>query len=151
MPTINPRRLMGDLQRLRRFGACGNGVVRTAFSQDDLGARRWLADRMAEAGLDAHVDGVGNVFGISRNPGKALLIGSHSDTQPTGGWLDGATGVIYALEISDDLGVWRSGAGEVEFFGRTNNGDGTTTEVYRLTEPIGARENEFIRLTLTRR
>jgi beta-ureidopropionase / N-carbamoyl-L-amino-acid hydrolase len=59
---------------------------------------------MAEAGLDATIDGVGNVIGRSRNPGSALLIGSHSDTQPTGGWLDGAMGVIYALEIARSLG-----------------------------------------------
>jgi N-carbamoyl-L-amino-acid hydrolase len=62
-------------------------------------ARRWLRTRMLEAGLDAWIDGVGNVIGRSRNRGKALLIGSHSDTQPKGGWLDGALGVIYGIEI----------------------------------------------------
>ena len=35
----------------------------------------------------------------SPNDGKALLVGSHSDTQPTGGWLDGALGVVYGLEV----------------------------------------------------
>src|SRR5262249_53070634 len=55
---------------------------------------------MTEAGLDARIDGVGNVFGRSRKPGPALVIGSHTDTQPTGGWLDGALGVIYGLEIA---------------------------------------------------
>ena len=49
------------------------------------------------------IDGVGNVFGLSRNAGPALLIGSHSDTQPTGGWLDGALGVIYGLEVARAL------------------------------------------------
>jgi N-carbamoyl-L-amino-acid hydrolase len=61
-------------------------------------ARRWLKGRYEEAGLDVTIDGVGNVLGKSRNPGRALLVGSHSDTQPTGGWLDGALGVIYGLE-----------------------------------------------------
>jgi N-carbamoyl-L-amino-acid hydrolase len=42
---------------------------------------------------------VGNVLGKSRQRGKALLVGSHSDTQPTGGWLDGALGVVYGLEV----------------------------------------------------
>ena len=59
---------------------------------------------MVEAGLKAEIDGVGNVFGLSRNSRKAILIGSHSDTQPTGGWLDGAMGVIYALEIARAFG-----------------------------------------------
>ncbi|MFC0399190.1 Zn-dependent hydrolase [Paraburkholderia rhizosphaerae] len=100
---INPERLLGDLRKLRSFGATGPGVVRLALSPIDIDARRWLAGRMNDAGLDAQIDGVGNVFGRSRNPGPALLIGSHTDTQPTGGWLDGALGVIYGIEIARAL------------------------------------------------
>ncbi|TDY46530.1 N-carbamoyl-L-amino-acid hydrolase [Paraburkholderia rhizosphaerae] len=103
MPMINPERLLGDLRKLRSFGATGPGVVRLALSPIDIDARRWLAGRMNDAGLDAQIDGVGNVFGRSRNPGPALLIGSHTDTQPTGGWLDGALGVIYGIEIARAL------------------------------------------------
>lgn len=99
MPTISPKRLMDDLQHLRTFGAHGNGVVRPSLSSEDVAARHWLRQRMQEAGVEAQIDGVGNVIGRSRNPGKALLVGSHSDTQPRGGWLDGALGVIYGLEI----------------------------------------------------
>lgn len=66
-------------------------------------ARHWLAERMTDAGLSTTIDGVANVFGYSPNPGRALLIGSHSDTQPTGGWLDGALGVVYGLEIARTL------------------------------------------------
>lgn len=99
MPQIDAQRLLADLRELRGFGACENGVVRPALSDADIESRRWLARRYEEAGLDATLDGVANVLGRSRNPGPALLIGSHSDTQPRGGWLDGALGVIYALEI----------------------------------------------------
>jgi beta-ureidopropionase / N-carbamoyl-L-amino-acid hydrolase len=99
MPSINPDRLLADLRTLRSIGAKGPGVVRPAFSATDMEARRWLKARYEEAGLEATIDGVGNVFGRSRGRGKAVLIGSHSDTQPTGGWLDGALGVIYALEV----------------------------------------------------
>jgi N-carbamoyl-L-amino-acid hydrolase len=99
MPTIDPDRLLADLRTLRSIGAQGPGVVRPAFSATDMKARRWLQGRYEEAGLEATIDGVGNVYGRSRQAGKALLIGSHSDTQPTGGWLDGALGVIYALEV----------------------------------------------------
>jgi N-carbamoyl-L-amino-acid hydrolase len=99
MPAINPDRLLEDLNTLRTFGAVGTGVVRPSFSPADMAARRWLHARMREAGLDACIDGVGNVLRRSGNPGKALLVGSHSDTQPTGGWLDGALGVIYGLEV----------------------------------------------------
>ena len=103
MPQIDPQRLLADLRELRQFGTCGNGVVRTSFSDIDMQSRKWLRQRMEAAGLDAHVDGVGNVIGRSRNPGPALLVGSHSDTQPRGGWLDGALGVIYGLEVARAL------------------------------------------------
>ncbi len=99
MPEINADRLLDDLKTLRSFGAHGNGVVRPALSEIDLEARRWLKSKYEEAGLDAAMDGLGNVWGRSANSGPALLIGSHSDTQPTGGWLDGALGVIYGLEV----------------------------------------------------
>ena len=99
MPNINPERLLSDLKELRTIGAQGVGVVRPALSPPDMAARRWLQGRFEDAGLEVTIDGIGIVLGRSRNPGPALLCGSHSDTQPTGGWLDGALGVIYALEV----------------------------------------------------
>ncbi len=99
MARINAERLLSDLRHLRSIGAQGRGVVRPAFSPKDMEARRWLKQRYEAARLEASIDGVGNVYGRSRRPGKALLSGSHSDTQPTGGWLDGALGVVYALEV----------------------------------------------------
>jgi N-carbamoyl-L-amino-acid hydrolase len=103
MPSINPDRLLSDLRHLRSIGAQGIGVVRPAFSPKDMEARGWLKSQYEAVGLDAAIDGVGNVIGRSRKAGKALLVGSHSDTQPTGGWLDGALGVIYALEVARAL------------------------------------------------
>ena len=105
MPRIDQDRLLSDLHELRAIGAQDRGVVRPAFSAADMDGRRWLKRRYEDAGLDATIDGVGNVLGRSRHAGKALLIGSHSDTQPTGGWLDGALGVIYALEVVRSLAV----------------------------------------------
>lgn len=103
MARIDPDRLLADLDHLRTFGACGNGVVRPSLSTMDIEARHWLVQRMRDAGLDARIDGVGNVLGRCKRPGPALLIGSHSDTQPCGGWLDGAMGVVYGLEIARAL------------------------------------------------
>jgi len=103
MPSINSKRFLADLHTLRNFGRHDPGVVRPAFSTADMDARRWLRERMQEAGLDATIDGVGNVLGRSRQTGPALLIGSHSDTQPRGGWLDGAFGVICGLEVARAL------------------------------------------------
>jgi len=100
MPKINAQRLLDDLRKLRTFGREGTGVVRPALSKADIESRHWLKERCTAAGLDASIDGVANVFGRSRNAGPALIIGSHSDTQPQGGWLDGALGVIYGLEVA---------------------------------------------------
>lgn len=103
MPQINRDRLIGDLRKLATFGKHGTGVHRPSLSPQDIESRRWLVGRMREAGLDAQIDGLGTVFGRSANDGPVLLIGSHTDTQPRGGWLDGAMGVIYGLEVARAL------------------------------------------------
>lgn len=97
---VDAARFLKDLHDLRAFGASGvgKGVVRPAFSDADLAARDWLAARMAEAGLTPHMDPAGNLFGLAE--GASVLLGSHSDSQPEGGWLDGALGVIAALEVA---------------------------------------------------
>ena len=100
MVRINGERLLDDLRTLRKFGSVGTGVVRQALSDVDIKSRHWLVERMHEAGLEARVDGLGTVLGRSRAGGRALLVGSHTDTQPTGGWLDGAMGVMYGLEVA---------------------------------------------------
>lgn len=97
---VNPDRFLADLHRLRSFGAAGvgKGVVRPAYSKADVAARQWLADRMRAAGLRVEIDAMGNLFGLAE--GRSVLLGSHSDSQPEGGWLDGALGVVAALEIA---------------------------------------------------
>ena len=65
---INRRRLLERLEALRAFGMSGNGVVRRFLSEIDMQARRWLVAEMRQIGLEASVDGVGNVFGRSPNP-----------------------------------------------------------------------------------
>ncbi|MEM1074359.1 MAG: Zn-dependent hydrolase [Pseudomonadota bacterium] len=97
---VHADRFIQDLHTLRSFGASGvgKGVVRPAYSDADVAARKWLAARMTDAGLNVEIDAMGNVFGLSDGP--SLLIGSHSDSQREGGWLDGALGVISALEVA---------------------------------------------------
>ncbi|MGE3991921.1 hydantoinase/carbamoylase family amidase [Pseudorhodoplanes sp.] len=100
MLQVNAERLLSNLRSLAAIGGCGSGVKRIAFSEEDVVARLWLVDRFREADLDAGMDGVGNVYGLSKAPNRRLLIGSHTDTVPSGGWLDGSLGVIFALEIA---------------------------------------------------
>jgi Zn-dependent M28 family amino/carboxypeptidase len=100
MPQINGAQLLADLLRLAEFGAYKSDVHRPTFSPQDIEARRWLAGRFAEAGLEASIDGIGNVFGRSRVTGLKLLLGSHTESQNHAGWLDRALGVIYGLEVA---------------------------------------------------
>ncbi|MCZ7658142.1 MAG: hydantoinase/carbamoylase family amidase [Xanthobacteraceae bacterium] len=100
MIAINPERLLSDLRALARIGQYQTGVDRIAFSPADLEARQWMAARFREAGLETAMDRFGTVYGAAPGVEKAVLIGSHTDTVPRGGWLDGALGVIYALEIA---------------------------------------------------
>ena len=102
MPRIpvDPARMLAELDHLRTIGGQGTGVARRAFSDADIVARRWLAQQMRDAGLEVVVDLNGNLFGLPPGDAPCLLVGSHSDTQPLGGWLDGIWGVACGLELA---------------------------------------------------
>src|SRR5437588_12487440 len=100
MPQTNGERVLADLKRLADFGRYQTGVHRPTYSKEDVASRHWLAEQFAAAGLDPIIDGIGNVIGRNPHGTRRLLVGSHSETQPHGGWLDGALGVIYALELA---------------------------------------------------
>jgi len=97
---IKPERLMKDLRDLAEIGKLTTGVSRTSLSNADLEARHWLLKRMSDADLEATIDNVGNVHGQINTDAKTVIIGSHTDSVPVGGWLDGSLGVIYGLEIA---------------------------------------------------
>ncbi|MFQ5789662.1 MAG: Zn-dependent hydrolase [Acidobacteriota bacterium] len=101
---INPERLQKLLTDLSEFGKNPEegGVSRLAFSQADQAARRWVLERMKEAGLEVWVDGAANIHG--RRPGSdaslpVILFGSHIDSVPLGGNFDGDVGSMGALEV----------------------------------------------------
>lgn len=97
---IDTTRFLQDLDRLRQIGAYRSGVHRPTFSREDMESRRWLVREMQAVGLDATIDGIGNVFGRHRGPGPHLLAGSHLETQNRAGWLDGVAGVMAALALA---------------------------------------------------
>jgi beta-ureidopropionase / N-carbamoyl-L-amino-acid hydrolase len=104
MPSIDGTRLLRDLYAVREIGRYKTGVHRPTFSPHDVEARHWLAARLTEVKLDASTDGIGNVYGRDPTPGRKLLMGSHLETQNHAGWLDGAMGVIFGLEVARTLG-----------------------------------------------
>jgi hypothetical protein len=87
MPRTDGERVVADLKRLADFGRYKTGVHRPTYSPEDIASRQWLADKFAEAGLDPVIDGIGNVIGRNPRASRRLLVGSHSETQPHGGWL----------------------------------------------------------------
>lgn len=93
-------RVLADLNALRAIGAYKTGVHKPTFSEAHMQSLRWLARRLAEAGLTGEIDGIGNVLGASTKPGPKLLAGSHLESQNFAGWLDGPLGVVYALEAA---------------------------------------------------
>ena len=93
-------RVLADLNTLRGIGAYKTGVHKPTFSEPHMRSLEWLAQRLAEAGLNAEIDGMGNVLGTSTKSGPKLLAGSHLESQNFAGWLDGPLGVVYALEAA---------------------------------------------------
>jgi N-carbamoyl-L-amino-acid hydrolase len=101
MSDINGERLLADLRLLSTIGGqADGGVDRLAWSEADLAARRWFAEQIREAGLEARIDAALNVFGhVPGSAGPRLLTGSHLDSVPNGGRLDGAYGAVAGLEV----------------------------------------------------
>src|SRR5499433_469777 len=98
--VISLPRLRTHIEALSRFGRNpdGRGITRSCWSPAHEQARAWLLQRMKEGGLSTWVDEAGNTFGRLGNGGPAVLTGSHIDTVPNGGPLDGALGVLAGLE-----------------------------------------------------
>lgn len=98
---VSGSRLLQLVDRLAQFGAMGGGVHRLALSEAEFEARRFLVDYARALGCDVNHDPAGNLF-FRRNgfePSAPVLTGSHIDTQPAGGKLDGAYGVCAGLEV----------------------------------------------------
>jgi hydantoinase/carbamoylase family amidase len=88
-----------SLLELGEFGADrSGGVTREAWTPDLFAAYEWVGERMRALGLEVTVDPAGNLLGRwNVGNGGAVLVGSHLDTVPSGGRLDGALGVVGAL------------------------------------------------------
>ncbi|MCB1198302.1 MAG: Zn-dependent hydrolase [Deltaproteobacteria bacterium] len=101
-PRIDITRLEKDIIELGSIGKrpSDGGVYRMAFSDADVQARKWLLGKIEGIGLKASMDYALNVFGLDDRAGtrSSYLIGSHLDSVPCAGVLDGALGVMVALE-----------------------------------------------------
>ena len=98
--TIDTDAFLRDLHELREIGRFRTGVHRPTYSPQDMQSRHWLVERLQACGLDATIDGIGNVYGRHPGPGPHLLVGSHIETQNEAGWLDGALGVVAGVALA---------------------------------------------------
>jgi N-carbamoyl-L-amino-acid hydrolase len=100
---INEARLWDSLMEMAAIGATPKGGVRRiALSPEDMAGRDLFARWCMALGCSLRVDAAGNMF--ARRPGQdpsrpPVLIGSHLDSQPTGGKFDGALGVLAGIEV----------------------------------------------------
>ena len=101
--NIDAGRLWDSLMKTAEIGGTPDGgIARLTLSDDDRRVRDWLAGECAALGMSLTVDEVGNMF--ATRPGRradlaAIAMGSHLDTQPTGGKFDGVLGVLAGLEV----------------------------------------------------
>src|SRR5215468_9437200 len=100
---IDSARLWDAIHETAKFGATPKGGVRRlTLSAEDKQVRDWFRKACEEAGLEVHVDALGSMFGLRRGRDMSkppIGLGSHLDTQPTGGKFDGVLGTLAALEV----------------------------------------------------
>ena len=108
-PAIDPARVIADLRELdARTGGPG-GARRLCWGEEWRAARELLGELLGEIDLEPERDEAGNLWTyLSGEQEPALALGSHLDSVPEGGWLDGALGVMAGLGV---LRAWAS-AGE---------------------------------------
>lgn len=108
--TIKKNRLIDTIHETSNlFGPKGRwgkeftetGVCRLALSDEDKGVRDWFVAEAKKIGCTIKIDELGNIFAIyaGKNEGYPTAMGSHLDTQPTGGRYDGILGVLSGLEV----------------------------------------------------
>jgi len=99
---IDPQRLWSTLMETAAIGATPRGGInRQTLTEEDARVRSWFRREAEALGCTVTVDEVGNMLALrpGRQAGLApIALGSHLDTQPTGGKFDGNLGVLGALE-----------------------------------------------------
>src|ERR1700722_2045909 len=97
---LDPKRTIAELKELGALTADENGAQRIAWTDTWLKAREWFTSKLAGLPVEDHYDAAGNRWitlpGVSK---KALILGSHLDSVPNGGWLDGCLGTMAGLEV----------------------------------------------------
>ena len=97
---LDAHRTIADLRELRALTADPKGAQRVAWTPTWLAARAWFQAKLAALPVEHHLDAAGNSW--TTLPGasqRCVVLGSHLDSVPNGGWLDGSLGVLAGLEV----------------------------------------------------
>ena len=105
---VDIERIKSDILSLASIGKNeqDRGIYRMAFTNEDMEAKRWLLHRIEENGLTPASDGAANISGIlqGKKDSPRVFVGSHIDTVPCAGMLDGCLGVVVGLtEVEEAL------------------------------------------------
>ena len=101
---VDPKRVLVNLEELRKLTGDELGAQRLAWSPVWLKAREWFAEKLKPLPVEHHLDAAGNRWvTLQGESDKALVVGSHLDSVPNGGWLDGCLGVLAGLEVLTDF------------------------------------------------
>ncbi len=97
---VDAKAVLAHLDELRTLTGTEAGAQRVAWSPVWMQAREWFRTKLADLPVEHHFDAAGNHW--TTLPGesdRALVLGSHLDSVPNGGWLDGCLGVLAGLEV----------------------------------------------------
>jgi N-carbamoyl-L-amino-acid hydrolase len=102
---LDPQAVISDLDELAsQSGGRFAGAKRLAWTPEWLEARSWLTSKLNEIGLEPERDQAGNLWAqVDGEHEDFLIVGSHIDAVPDGGWLDGVLGLMTALETVRQL------------------------------------------------
>jgi N-carbamoyl-L-amino-acid hydrolase len=101
---VDPKRVIDNLNELRALTGDANGAQRVAWTPVWLKARQWFLAKLQDLPVEHHLDAAGNRWvTLAGDSPNALVLGSHLDSVPNGGWLDGCLGVIAGLEVLRSL------------------------------------------------
>jgi N-carbamoyl-L-amino-acid hydrolase len=97
---VDPHGAIAMLKELRSLTADENGAQRVAWTPTWLKAREWFLSKLRALPIEHHYDAAGNSWTtLAGSSEKTLIVGSHLDSVPNGGWLDGALGVMGAFAV----------------------------------------------------
>ncbi len=100
MPDFDWERPLKDLKELKELTGDADGAHRLAWSEDWRKAREWLLGKLEETDASVERDVAGNLWAtVPGESDRIVVVGSHIDAVPNGGWLDGCLGVCAALEV----------------------------------------------------